>query len=80
MGRLTYQTVDVHELKIHIYDNTAICNSLASVTFARQQKGYQNTGTLYYTQQSGEFRFIRVWVRQGGDWKLVLFQSTQVSQ
>ena len=47
MGRVTYQTVDVHELKIHIYDNTAICNSLASVTFSRQQKGYQNTGTLY---------------------------------
>ena len=80
MGKIVYQTIDVHELKIHMYGNTAICNSLATVAFARQRKGFQNTQTLNYMQESGEYRFTRVWVKQDGDWKLVSFQSTQVSQ
>ncbi len=41
MGRYTYQTIEVRELKIRIYGDTAVCNSLAAVKFTTQEKGYK---------------------------------------
>lgn len=76
-GAVTYQTIDVRELKIRIYGDTAICNSLAAVKFTTQEKGYK---TYYNKEYSGDYRFTRVWVKQGGDWKLVSFQSTRASE
>jgi len=77
MGKYTFQTIEVRELKIRIYGDTAVCNSLAAVKFTEQEKGYK---TSYYTPHSGDFRFTRVWVKQGGDWKLVSFQSTRAGE
>jgi hypothetical protein len=75
---VTYQAIDVRELKIRIYADTAVCNSLAAVKFTTQEKGYKTT---YYTKEySGDYRFTRVWVKQGGDWKVVSFQSTRASE
>ena len=76
-GGLTYQTIEVRELKIRIYGDTAVCNSLASVKLTVQEKGYK---TYYNKEYSGDYRFTRVWVKQGGDWKLVSFQSTRASE
>lgn len=75
-GGLSYQTIDVHELKIRIYGDTAVCNSLASVKLTVQEKGYK---TVYGKEYTGDYRFTRVWVKQGGDWKLVSFQATKAS-
>ncbi len=58
MGKYTYQAIEVRELKIRIYGDTAVCNSLAAVKFTEQEKGYK---TSYYTPHSGDFRFTRVW-------------------
>jgi len=77
MGKVTYQTIDVHELKIRMYGNTAVCTSLATIVFTSEERGYK---TSYYTQHSGEYRFTRVWVKQDGDWKLVSLQSTKTGQ
>jgi Domain of unknown function (DUF4440) len=77
MGKVTYQTIDVHESKIRLYGNTAVCNSLAAVTFTAEERGYK---TSFYNQHNGEYRFTRVWVKQDGDWKLVSFQSTKAGQ
>jgi len=76
-GALTYQTIDVHELKIRIYGDTAICNLLATVKLTAQEKGYK---TVYNKEFAGDYRFTRVWVRQAGDWKIVSFQSTRASE
>ena len=73
-GSVTYQMIDVHELKIRIYGDTAICNSLASVKLTAQEKGYK---TVYNHEYSGDYRFTRVWVKQGGEWRIVSFQSTK---
>ena len=78
MGKVTYQTIDVHELKIRMYGNTAVCNSLATIAFTSEERGYK---TSYYNQHSfREYRFTRVWVKQDGNWKLVSFQSTKTGQ
>jgi len=74
---VTYQTIEVRELKIRIYGDTAVCNSLAAVKSTTQEKGYK---TQYGKEYSGDYRFTRVWVKQGGDWKLVSFQSTRTSE
>jgi len=76
MSKYTYQAIDVRERKIRIYGNTAICNTLASTTFSREQKGYR---TSYYAQQTEQVRFTRVWVKQEGGWKIVSFQATRTS-
>jgi len=76
MSTVTYQAIDVRERKIRIYGNTAICNTLASMTFSREEKGYR---TSYYTQQTEQVRFTRVWVKQEGGWKIVSFQATRTS-
>jgi len=74
---VTYQAIDVRELKIRIYADTAVCNSVAAVKFKTQEKGYK---TYFGKEYSGDYRFTRVWVKQGGDWKLVSFQSTRASE
>ena len=80
-GQRIYQTIEVHELKIRIYGDTAVCNSLATVRstlWAKSPNMYNSGG--YHTEHSGEFRFTRVWVKQGRDWKLVSFQSTRADK
>ena len=68
-GSFTYQVIDIHELKVRIYGDTAICNSLASVR-----------GTNQGRQFSQDNRFTRVWVKQAGDWKLVMFQAIRADR
>ena len=68
-GLFTYQAIEVHELKIRIYGDTAICSSLASVRGTNQGRTF-----------SQDNRFTRVWVKQAGDWKVVMFQSTRADQ
>jgi hypothetical protein len=77
LGKVTYQTIDVHELKIRVYGNTAVCNSLATIAFTSEERGYK---TSFYNQHSGEYRVTRVRVKQDGDRKLVSFQSTKTGQ
>lgn len=76
-GKYAYQAIEMRERKIRIYGNTAICNSLAAVKLTVWEKGRNLTS--YYTEHSGDFRFTRVWVKQGPDWRLVSFQSTRTS-
>ncbi len=62
-----FEAIDIRDQKIRVYGNTAIVEDDANV------KGSMN-GQPY----SGEFRATFVWVKQGGDWKLVQFQATPV--
>jgi ketosteroid isomerase-like protein len=68
-GAVKYDSFDVHEMKIRVYGDTAVVTSLTSSKGAFGGKPF-----------SGDFRTIRVWVKQKDGWKLVAFQSTQVPQ
>jgi len=68
-GATTYQTSDIHDLKIRVYGHTAVTTN--HVLF----KGITN-GKPY----SGDVRTTRVWVKQQGSWKCVSYQATRVRQ
>lgn len=67
-GVTKYDSITVLEAKIRIYGDTAVVNALASVTTIVNGKPF-----------SGDVRNTRVWVKDGGNWKLVVFQTTRVA-
>jgi len=67
-GVTKYDSITVREAKIRIYGDTAVVNALASIRATFNGKAY-----------TGDVRNTRVWVKQNGNWKLVLFQATRVA-
>jgi hypothetical protein len=68
-GKLKYEAIDVSDMKVRVYGNTALVNSTANV------KGHFGD-----TDISGQYRSVRVWVKRKGQWQTVSFQSTRVAQ
>ena len=67
-GANKFEAYDVHERKIHTYGDTAVASMVASA------KGSVNGQPF-----SGDYRVTRVWVKQKGDWKLVLYQVSPMA-
>ena len=67
-GSHRYESLDVRDQKISIFGNTAVANLLVSVKGADNGKPF-----------SRDVRNTRVWVKQKGNWQLVLFQTTRVA-
>jgi|SRR5579864_213607 len=65
-GTVKYDSIDVSDRKIRVYGNTAIVNLKADVKL-----------TVNGQDMSGPYRVSRVWVKQGGKWKIASFQSTK---
>jgi ketosteroid isomerase-like protein len=66
-GSFHYESRQISDLKVRIYGDTAI------VTGRSIQKGMEN-GKDY----SGDYRFTRVYVKQGGRWVTVALQTTLI--
>ena len=64
-GQLRYETIDVSDMVIRIYGDTAVVTARADV------KGHQ-LGEDF----SGPYRYTRVWVRRAGHWQAVSYQAT----
>ena len=64
-GQLRYETVDVSDMVVRVYGDTAIVTARADV------KGHQ-LGEDF----SGPYRYTRVWVRRNGRWQAVSYQAT----
>jgi len=64
-GQLRYDMVDVTDMVVRIYGDTAVVTARADV------KGRQ-LGEDF----SGPYRYTRVWVRRGGHWQAVSYQAT----
>jgi putative tryptophan/tyrosine transport system substrate-binding protein len=67
-GTSKFESYDVHELKVRVYGDVAISNSLYFIKATSDGKQY-----------SGDIRATRVWVRQKDNWKLVTHQATRVA-
>jgi len=66
-GSFHYDSRQISELNVRVYGNTAV------VTGRSNQKGREN-GRDY----SGDYRFTRVYARQGGRWQTVALQATLI--
>lgn len=64
-GQLRYDTIDVSDMVVRLYGDTAIVTARADV------KGHQ-LGEDF----SGPYRYTRVWVRRAGRWQAVSYQAT----
>jgi ketosteroid isomerase-like protein len=64
-GQLRYQAIDVTDMVVRVYGDTAVVTARADV------KGHQ-LGEDF----SGPYRYTRVWVRHNGRWQTVSYQAT----
>ncbi len=64
-AQLRYDSIDITEMVVRLYGNTAVVTARADV------KG-QELGEEF----SGPYRFTRVWVRRSGHWLTVSYQAT----
>jgi hypothetical protein len=67
-GVTKYESIEVREPEVRVYGDTAVYNSLSSIKAMINGKPY-----------TGDVRNSRVWVKQNGNWKLILFQATRVA-
>jgi ketosteroid isomerase-like protein len=64
-AQLRYDAIDVSDMVVRLYGNTAIVTARAAVK-----------GTELGEEFSGPYRFTRVWVRRNGKWLTVSYQAT----
>jgi ketosteroid isomerase-like protein len=69
-GKTSYIVFDVDDLAVRIYGETAV------VTGRSTPKGQNAKGEPI----RGQYRFLRVWVRQQGHWQIVAFQGTRIAE
>lgn len=63
--QLRYENIDVTEMVVRLYGDTAVVTARADVK-----------GTQLGEDFSGPYRYTRVWVRRGGHWQAVSYQAT----
>jgi ketosteroid isomerase-like protein len=68
-GKTKFEAIDVLDMKVRVYGDTALVNSTANVT------GHSGAVDL-----SGQYRSTRVWIKRKGQWQSVTFQATRVAQ
>jgi ketosteroid isomerase-like protein len=64
-GQLHYDTINVTDMVVRLYGDTAVVTARADV------KGHQ-LGEDF----SGPYRYTRIWVRRAGRWQAVSYQAT----
>jgi ketosteroid isomerase-like protein len=64
-----YDTFDTDDLAVHIFGDTAVVTGRSTPT-GTNAKGAPITG---------QFRFLRVWVKLDGRWQVVAFEGTRIA-
>lgn len=67
-GKLKYDSIDVSDVKVQVYGPT-----MALVTSKAEVKGKLGDQDI-----SGSYRGSRLFVKRGGKWQVVFFQSTKL--
>lgn len=68
-GDLKYETIDIGDVQVRVYGDTAVFTGRATVKGARKGEDI-----------SGQNRVTRVYVKQQRRWQLVAQQSTRIAQ
>jgi hypothetical protein len=64
-SKLHYEFIDVTEMVVRIYGDTAVVTAKAEVK-----------GSDFGEDFSGPYRYTRVWIKQNGAWRAVSYQAT----
>jgi hypothetical protein len=64
-GQLRYDSIDVSDLVVRLYGNTAVVTARAEVR-----------GRDLGEEFNGPYRYTRVWVKRNGRWQTVSYQAT----
>jgi len=64
-SQLRYESIDISEMVVRLYGNTAVVTARADVK-----------GRELGEEFSGPYRFTRIWVRRNGRWVTVSYQAT----
>lgn len=64
-GQLRYDSIEISDVVVRVYGNTAIVTARANVK-----------GTDLGEEFNGSYRFTRVWVRRSGHWQAASYQAT----
>jgi ketosteroid isomerase-like protein len=64
-AQLRYESIEVSEMVVRLYGNTAVVTARAEVK-----------GRELGEEFSGPYRFTRIWVRRSGRWMTVSYQAT----
>jgi hypothetical protein len=65
-----YEAMDIDDLAVRVYGDTVV------VTGRTTPRGTTAKGQ----PMTGQYRFLRIWVRQQGRWRAVAFQGTRIAQ
>ena len=68
-GRMKFQRYETSDLKVRIYGNAAVVTGKL-----------QRTRTINGQQQDDNWRFTKMYVRQGGQWRVVAFHASEAAQ
>lgn len=68
-GKSKYDAIDVQEQKVRVYGNTAVINGVCVV------KAMNNGETI-----NSRLRYTDVYVKNGGQWQMVAWQSLRMTQ
>ena len=68
-GQSNYDALNVDQLTVHIYGDSAVVTAVIKPT-GRDSQG---------KPIEGQYRYLRVWSKQSGAWQVVAFQSTRVA-
>lgn len=68
-GRMHFQRYETSDLRVRLYGNTAVVTGRL-----------QRTRTISGKQMDDDWRFTKVYVRQGGLWRVVAFHASEAAQ
>jgi hypothetical protein len=68
-GQSPYDAYEVDDLKIRVYDATAV------VTARTTPRGRDSKGKPI----TGQYRYLRIWAKRDGQWRAVAFQGTRIA-
>jgi len=68
-GRMHFQRYDTSDIKIRVYGDAAVVTGRL-----------QRVRTIDEKQVADDWRFVKVYARQSGRWRVVLFQASEAAQ
>ena len=68
-GRMHFQRYETSDIKVRVYSDVALVTGRL-----------RRTRTINDKQVDDDWRFVKVYVRQAGNWRVVLFQASDSAQ